>query len=306
MFTHTHSYLFVEYANDEGAIFLCAAEYAQQKAQVDELVSKVLTAEKRLSQVTDPEEKNSISERLNTLNKRLETICEFMDTLRVKEEPVEAETPRWANLFSGLNRHRKKSKLSLAAFFQNKTNIINSLKALYEPSEPKPTSEDVAEQPSLLLVTLLKHQKSGLRWMQFRERQKICGGILADDMGLGKTLSMIALVLSSLEAKKKERADKQQALRSKWTQQLCLKATKKFNLFDDEENDKEDEKYEPPTKRQLLAPPDDLFDSDDDDCVENEPYPKAGTLVVCPMSVMCQWAQEVATKVAANALTVRK
>ncbi|XP_032305623.1 transcription termination factor 2 isoform X2 [Drosophila ananassae] len=293
-----------EYANDEGAIFLCAAEYAQQKAQVDELVSKVLTAEKRLSQVTDPEEKNSISERLNTLNKRLETICEFMDTLRVKEEPVEAETPRWANLFSGLNRHRKKSKLSLAAFFQNKTNIINSLKALYEPSEPKPTSEDVAEQPSLLLVTLLKHQKSGLRWMQFRERQKICGGILADDMGLGKTLSMIALVLSSLEAKKKERADKQQALRSKWTQQLCLKATKKFNLFDDEENDKEDEKYEPPTKRQLLASPDDLFDSDDDDCVENEPYPKAGTLVVCPMSVMCQWAQEVATKVAANALTV--
>lgn len=271
---------------------------------MDELVSKVLAAEKRLGEVTDPEERISINERLKTLNKRLETICEFLDTLRVKEERVEAGTPRWANLFTGLNRHRKKSKLSLAAFFQNKTNIINSLKTLYEPSEPKPTSEDIAVQPSLLLVSLLKHQKSGLRWMQFRERQTICGGILADDMGLGKTLSMISLVLASVEAKKKERADKQHALRSKWTQQLCLKATKKFNLFDDEEED--DEKYEPPEKRQLLAPPDDLFDSDDEDCVANEPYPKAGTLVVCPMSVMCQWAQEVATKVTPNALSVKK
>ncbi|XP_070137221.1 transcription termination factor 2 isoform X2 [Drosophila bipectinata] len=294
-----------EYANDEGAIFLSAEEYAQQKSQVDELVSKVLAAEKKLNEVKDPKEKKSIAERLDILNKRLETICEFMDTLRIKEEPKEEDTPRWANLFTGLNRHKEKSKLSLAAFFQNKTNIINSLKDLYEPSEPKPTAEDFAEQPSLLLVPLLKHQKSGLRWMQFRERQKICGGILADDMGLGKTLSMIALVVASLEAKKIERAEKQQALRAKWTQQLSLKAMKKFNLFDDEEDeDEEEERYEPPAKRQFMAPGDDLYDSEEEDCDENDPYPKAGTLVVCPMSVMCQWAQEVATKVTPNALTV--
>lgn len=143
--------------------------------------------------------------------------------------------------------------------------------------------------------------------MQVRERQTISGGILADDMGLGKTLSMIALILASEETKQKKRTERKRALEAKWTeefQRLKVKKIRKFRIFDDEDSAEEEEKYEPPPKRVCQIPEADFSESDEEDHVENNRYPKAATLVVCPMSVMCQWAQEVATKVAPNALRV--
>ncbi|KAH8383259.1 hypothetical protein KR009_007598, partial [Drosophila setifemur] len=311
-----------EYANDEDAIFVSAQEYGEKKSQIDQLVQQMLAMEQVRRQLeadgSDNEELADLKQRLEKLNVRLEVLGEFLDTLRVKEDqPVgrikedsmpDIETPRWPNLYAGLSRQRDKTKHTLAEFFQHKSNVINSLKMLYEPNEPSPSVEDVAEQPALLTVRLLKHQQSGLRWMQFRERQKISGGILADDMGLGKTLSMIALLVASLEAKQKKRAAKRRALEDKWTkelQRLKVKKTRKFSLFDDEEESPErEEKYEPPKKRACSPPEEEFSDSEEEDQMASFRYPKAGTLVVCPMSVMCQWAEEVATKVAPNAIKV--
>jgi len=180
--------------------------------------------------------------------------------------------------------------------------------------------------------------------MQFRERQKISGGILADDMGLGKTLSMIALILASEETKNRKREEKKKALTLKWTQEfnrVYCKEIRKISMFDDEEESgKEEEQYEPPEKRtchvktkkinqfrilddddndagdkavvedeqkDLLAktPEPEVFSSDEEEeHLSNGRYPSANTLVVCPMSVMCQWAHEVASKVAQNAIRV--
>ncbi|KAH8343884.1 hypothetical protein KR084_001262 [Drosophila pseudotakahashii] len=346
-----------EYANNTGAIFVSATEYSEKKSQIDQLVQKLLSLEQQERKLEEngasSEELFELKTRLEKLNSRLEALGEFMDTLRVqedqpankiKDEPEQVdqieqiEQPQWSNLYSGLNRYRHKAKHTSAEFYQHKSNIIASLKTLYEPSEPSSTIEDLDKQPALLTVRLLKHQQAGLKWMKFRERQKICGGILADDMGLGKTLSMIALILASQETKNQKREEKQRALKLKWTEEfnrLKTKKVRKFRMFDDEEEAEEEEKYEPPEKRlcqskskkiskfRILdddekiekkeemnepsekAPEPGVFSSDDEEeGFTNVRYPSANTLVVCPMSVMCQWAQEVSTKVASNGIKV--
>ncbi|KAH8293403.1 hypothetical protein KR054_000204, partial [Drosophila jambulina] len=316
-----------EYADDKDAIFISEKEYLEKKAQIDEMVQKIMALEQRQRQFDENpaasrEELQCVKMQLEKLTAALESLGEFLDTLRIRNDDVpvsikvenngengEIEQPRWANLYSGLNRHRHKGKHTSAEFYQHKTNIISSLKAIYEPVGPTPTVDDLEEQPAALTVRLLKHQCSSLRWMQFRERQIICGGILADDMGLGKTLSMIALVLASEETEQKKRADRKRALEEKWTQEFHrfkVKKIPKFRMFDDEssEDEDEEEKYEPPAKRVCDIPEPEISESDDEVVVKETRYSKAATLVVCPMSVMCQWAQEVATKVAPNAIRV--
>ncbi|CAI0415341.1 unnamed protein product [Linum tenue] len=139
----------------------------------------------------------------------------------------------------------------------------------------------------LLSVPLLRHQKIALAWMLQRETRSLhcLGGILADDQGLGKTISMIALI----------QMQKALELRSK-SEDQSTKKTEALNLDEDDDgsnhvSDKGKQTVESnsiktteqvgtsskPLNRQRLA---------------------AGTLVVCPASVLRQWARELDEKVA--------
>ncbi|KAJ3695630.1 hypothetical protein LUZ60_001007 [Juncus effusus] len=155
--------------------------------------------------------------------------------------------------------------------------------ALQDMSQPK--SEAVPPEGSLS-VSLLRHQRIALAWMIHKEtRNPHCsGGILADDQGLGKTVSTISLILT-------ERSPPH-------SPSIPIKC-ETLNLDDDDDDDITN----PNKKLKLfLSPP-----------IPSVPAPPAvtnrvtagrlaaGTLVVCPTSVLRQWGDELERKVSKEA-----
>ncbi|XAR53171.1 DNA helicase [Bertholletia excelsa] len=144
----------------------------------------------------------------------------------------------------------------------------------------------------LLSVSLLRHQKIALAWMLQKETRSLSclGGILADDQGLGKTVSMIALIQMQRSLQPKSKSESQ-----------CSQKTEALNLDDDDDSvcasvDKgkhagESDKSIPESSTVIPE--------------FRRQRPAAGTLIVCPASVLRQWARELDDKVAKEAkLTV--
>ncbi|KAM2658221.1 hypothetical protein EV2_020960 [Malus domestica] len=159
--------------------------------------------------------------------------------------------------------------------------------ALEDLNQPK---VEATLPDGLLSVPLLRHQKIALAWMLQKETRSLhcLGGILADDQGLGKTISMISLIQMQkfLDSKSKSR-------------ELGNQKTEALNLDDDEDNpngglDKLNKTEQPD---HLLSIPEVSTSSRS----IRKQRPAAGTLVVCPASVLRQWARELDEKVAEEA-----
>ncbi|XP_065877305.1 helicase-like transcription factor CHR28 [Euphorbia lathyris] len=151
--------------------------------------------------------------------------------------------------------------------------------ALQDLSQPK-TEANPPE--GVLAVPLLRHQRIALSWMVQKETSSMycSGGILADDQGLGKTVSTIALIL-------KERP----ALVKTNTQVVKKEELETLNL--DEDDDEVTDGYQ---AFRYLCPGERTNSS-----APSKGRPSAGTLVVCPTSVLRQWADELQKKVTSAA-----
>ncbi|XP_074562916.1 helicase-like transcription factor CHR28 [Curcuma longa] len=151
--------------------------------------------------------------------------------------------------------------------------------ALQNLDQPK-FEDDLPD--TLLAVPLLKHQKIALAWMVQKENSVHCtGGILADDQGLGKTVSMIALI------------QKQMTEQLKFTSanSSCI-MPETLNLDEDEDGVSYSAKSKQQTER--------MTNSRAHSSSQNSKS-AGGTLVVCPASVLRQWAQELDEKVPESA-----
>ncbi|XP_014476224.1 PREDICTED: transcription termination factor 2-like, partial [Dinoponera quadriceps] len=76
---------------------------------------------------------------------------------------------------------------------------VERLQDLHGSLVARPSDDEKAEDPRGLKVPLMPHQQHALAWLLWREQQRPSGGVLADDMGLGKTLTMISLIMVTLD-----------------------------------------------------------------------------------------------------------
>ncbi|CAM0902558.1 unnamed protein product [Alopecurus aequalis] len=170
--------------------------------------------------------------------------------------------------------------------------------------------EDLPE--GVLSISLLKHQKIALAWMLSKENSSHCpGGILADDQGLGKTISTIALI-------QKERVQQSNFMSadsdSKSSVSLDLDEDDTLMILNKKEMKGEPsdrlasnlelcsqpgtaisrmvqtDEVEPKQKTRVRLP-------SSASTLRSATRPSAGTLVVCPASILKQWASEISAKV---------
>ncbi|XP_008789526.2 helicase-like transcription factor CHR28 isoform X2 [Phoenix dactylifera] len=152
--------------------------------------------------------------------------------------------------------------------------------ALQNLGQPK-IEDDLPE--GLLTVSLLKHQKIALAWMIQKEKSVHCaGGILADDQGLGKTVSMIALIQKQMTQQSEFTSDDSSRIKSE-----------ALNLDEDDDGVTEVDKAKQFVTDELKQEP----VASTSMRASHKSRPAAGSLVVCPASVLRQWAREMDEKV---------
>ncbi|BAT73771.1 hypothetical protein LR48_Vigan01g064400 [Vigna angularis] len=155
--------------------------------------------------------------------------------------------------------------------------------ALQDLSQPR---SEVSLPEGLLAVPLLRHQRIALSWMVQKEASSFncSGGILADDQGLGKTVSTIALILKERPPLPNGGNNAHKSELDSLNLDVDDDVLPQNGRVKEESNICEDESSRHPIKSMNLQN-------------QAKGRPSAGTLIVCPTSVLRQWAEELRSKV---------
>nr|KJB31901.1 hypothetical protein B456_005G213400 [Gossypium raimondii] len=191
---------------------------------------------------------------------------------------------------AGPDGHAYRAGVSEERFSVNDERMVYQA-ALEDLNQPK---VEATFPDGLLSVPLLRHQKIALDWMLQRETKSVycMGGILADDQGLGKTISMIALIQMQKYLESKSKSEDPEKHK-----------TVALNLDDDNDNDNYNDNNNDTDELEEVKQ---KGESDDSKSVPevstsaravSKRRLSAGTLVVCPASILRQWARELEDKV---------
>ncbi|TYH85048.1 hypothetical protein ES332_D02G238500v1 [Gossypium tomentosum] len=191
---------------------------------------------------------------------------------------------------AGPDGHAYRAGVSEERFSVNDERMVYQA-ALEDLNQPK---VEATFPDGLLSVPLLRHQKIALDWMLQRETKSVycMGGILADDQGLGKTISMIALIQMQKYLESKSKSEDPEKHK-----------TVALNLDDDNDNDNYNDNNNDTDELEEVKQ---KGESDDSKSVlevstsaraVSKRRLSAGTLVVCPASILRQWARELEDKV---------
>ncbi|XP_060517340.1 transcription termination factor 2 [Cylas formicarius] len=188
-----------------------STEYYTQTNKVknlEEQVAKVANMLRTIKLDALPDKGDLLKLRYANIEKNLEAEREKLAKMIViksdPEGPVKPSVANWNDLKAGTEAVLPKTfgTQAVATYNSQRALTLEALHRLHGSLEKCPKENDYTEDPKGLKVSLMPHQQRALSWLIFRETQKPSGGILADDMGLGKTLTMISLILKSIETNK--------------------------------------------------------------------------------------------------------
>ncbi|XP_011314826.1 transcription termination factor 2 [Fopius arisanus] len=141
---------------------------------------------------------NPVAQRFPPAPSRRSSDPVFIPSDSDSENPTPPENPRLLNrpTTAPIGELGKKA---LETFEREQALTIETLETFHGSLISRPGEDELADDPRGLKVPLMNHQKHALAWLMWREHQNPPGGVLADDMGLGKTLTMISLVLKTMQ-----------------------------------------------------------------------------------------------------------
>lgn len=223
---------------------------ARLKNSIKELISKKVEYEQKLETYQIDESKDL----KKSLQKSVEADVQFVEETPAPK-PLNWEEIKRAN---DLVLPKHTGERGLQTFGNQKEKVEAGLNKIHGSWNTQPAEDEMAETPEALKVELMQHQKTGLRWLLWREESRPRGGILADDMGLGKTLSMISLILTKLDDDKENEEQN-----------------------DSDEDSLDDDDEENPRWHNKR---------------KGERY-QGGTLVICPATLLGQWEGEFKNRV---------